>query len=65
MQLGSWSQVLTVPRNAVSWRDGSPGVLVGGQWRSVKLGGLTSSDAVITEGVSAGDRVDVSGDTRS
>ncbi len=65
VQLGSWSQVLTVPRNAVSWRDGSPGVLVGGQWRSVKLGALTSSDAVITEGVSAGDRVDVSGDTRS
>jgi HlyD family secretion protein len=65
VQLGSWSQVLTVPRNAVTWRDGTPGVLVDGQWRGVTLGALTPSDAVITKGVSQGDRVDVSRDSRS
>jgi HlyD family secretion protein len=65
VQLGSWSQVLTVPRNAVTWRDGTPGVLVDGQWRGVTIGALTPSDAVITKGVSQGDRVDVSRDSRS
>ncbi|HTV03214.1 MAG TPA: HlyD family efflux transporter periplasmic adaptor subunit [Luteitalea sp.] len=65
VRLGAWTQALTVPRGAVRWRDGAPGVLVDGQWRAITLGGLTTSDAVITKGVSAGDRVEIAGGSRS
>lgn len=57
VQVGSWTGALTVPRDAVTWRDGSPGVQVGAQWRSVTLAGLTDSDAIVTEGVREGEVV--------
>ncbi len=65
VRLGNWSGVLTVPRTAITWRGGAAGVSVGGQWRAVTLTALTAADAVIAEGVSAGERVDLQGESRS
>lgn len=65
VRLGSWPQALTVPRRAVTWRDGVAGVSVGGQWRAVKVTAITSGEAVIAEGLAVGDRVDVPGGARS
>jgi hypothetical protein len=65
VKLGAWSQALTVPRRAITWRNGAPGVSVGGQWRAVKVAALTAADAVIAEGVTVGERVDLAEGTRS
>jgi hypothetical protein len=65
VRLGNWPGALTVPRRAVTWRDGEAGLSVGGQWRKVRLTAITAADAVIADGVTAGDRVDLPGDTRS
>ena len=46
---------------AISWRDGVAGVSVNGQWREVTVTAITAREAVIEEGVAAGDRVDLSG----
>lgn len=59
VRLGAWPRALTVPRQAITWRNGSPGVSVGGQWRAVKVAALTSLEAVVTEGVAAGERVEL------
>jgi HlyD family secretion protein len=65
VRLGAWPGALAVPRKAVTWRDGEAGVSVGGQWRKIRLTAITAADAVIADGVSQGDRVDLPGDTRS
>lgn len=65
VRLGAWPGALAVPRRAVTWRDGVAGVTIGGQWRAVKLTAITEADAVIADGVSAGDRVDLPGVARS
>ena len=65
VRLGAWSKALTVPRQAISWRDGVAGVSVNGQWRAVTVTALTEREAVIEKGVAAGDRVDLPGDARS
>jgi HlyD family secretion protein len=57
VQIATWSNALTVPRDAVTWRDGKPGVQVGADWRAVSLAGFTDHDAVITDGVREGDQV--------
>jgi HlyD family secretion protein len=57
VQIATWSNALTVPRDAVTWRDGKPGVQVGADWRAVSLAGFTDLDAVITDGVREGDQV--------
>lgn len=59
VRLGNWTQALTVPRAAIVWRNGATGVSVGGQWRAVTLTALTPGEAVIAQGVSAGERVDL------
>jgi len=56
---------MTVPRQAISWRDGVAGVSVNGQWRAVTVTALTEREAVIEKGVAAGDRVDLPGGARS
>lgn len=58
VQLGAWPRALAVPRTALVWKDGKPGVIRGGQWREVTLAALTPDDAVIEAGLSAGDRVE-------
>ena len=65
VRLGAWTRALTVPRQAVVWRDGTPGALVDGQWRALDLEALTPTDAVIKRGLAAGDRVSVPGEARS
>jgi len=65
VRLGNWPGALTVPRKAVTWKDGQAGLSVGGQWRKVTLTAMTAAEAVIADGVSAGERVDLPGDTRS
>ncbi len=65
VRLGAWSKALTVPRQAISWRDGVAGVSVNGQWRAVTVTALTEREAVIEKGVAAGDRVDLPGGARS
>jgi HlyD family secretion protein len=65
VRLGSWPQALTVPRRALTWKDGVAGVSVGGRWRAVKVTTITASEAVIADGVAAGERVDLPGGTRS
>jgi hypothetical protein len=57
VRLGHWPGALAVPRRAIVWRDAAPGVLSDGQWRRVTLLALTPTDAVIGEGLAAGDRV--------
>jgi multidrug resistance efflux pump len=65
VRLGSWADALTVPRRALTWRDGVAGVSVGGKWRAVKVTAVTAVEAVLGDGVTAGDRVDLPGDVRS
>jgi multidrug resistance efflux pump len=65
VRLGSWPKALTVPRRAITWRNGVAGVTVGGQWRAVKVTALTALDAVIGEGVSVGERVELVEGARS
>jgi len=65
VRLGSWTDALTVPRRALTWRDGVAGVSIGGQWRAVKVTAITAADVVIAGGVTAGERVDLPGDVRS
>lgn len=60
VQMGSWKQALAVPRNAIVWKDGAPGVVSKGQWRGITLVALTPADAVVEGGLSPGDRVDTS-----
>jgi HlyD family secretion protein len=57
VRLGHWPGALAVPRRAIVWRDAAPGVLSDGQWRRVTLLALTPTDAVIGDGLAAGDRV--------
>lgn len=57
VQLASWPGALAVPRDAVQWRDGAPGVQVGGAWRGVTLAGVTDLHAVIADGVREGEQV--------
>src|SRR5690606_21184705 len=57
VEVASWPGALTVPRDAVTWRDGAPGVLVGTDWRTVTLGGMTDADVIVTEGVREGEVV--------
>ncbi len=61
VRLGAWPQALTVPRAAVTWQDGVAGLTVGGRWRPVTVTALTPSHAVIADGVSAADTVDMPG----
>ncbi len=61
VQLGSWLQALVIPRQALTWKGSAPGVVSGGQWRSVKVLALTPDDAVLEGGVSVGDRIDTAG----
>ena len=42
VRLGAWPRRLTVPRGAITWRDGVAGVSVGGQWRAVTLTAITA-----------------------
>jgi hypothetical protein len=65
VRLGSWADALAVPRRALTWRDGVAGVSVGGKWRAVKVTAITEVEAVLADGVTAGDRVDLPGDVRS
>ncbi len=65
VRVGTWPQALTVPRQAITWREGAPGVSVGGQWRAVKLTALTAAEAVIAEGVAQGERIDLPAAARS
>jgi HlyD family secretion protein len=65
VRLGSWPGALAVPRRAVTFRDGVAGLTIDGQWRAVRLTAITDADAVIADGVSAGDRVDMPAETRS
>ena len=65
VQLGRWTQAMTVPRDAIAWRDGRPGVVVDGRWRTIDLEALTPTHAVIRSGLSAGERVTVTGEARS
>ena len=65
VRLGTWRGALTVPRAAVSWREGVPGVTVGGQWRRVTVTALTAAEAVLGDGVTESERIDLPGDTRS
>lgn len=58
VRLGSWPQALAVPRSALVWKDGTAGVVSGGQWRAVRIVALTPSDAVLEGGVAPGDRLD-------
>lgn len=57
VQLTTWPAALAVPRDAVTWRDGAPGVQVGSEWRAVTLAGMTDLDAVIADGVREGEQV--------
>lgn len=57
VEIASWTNALTVPRDAVIWRDGKPGVQVGSDWRTVSLAGFTDLDAVIADGVREGEQV--------
>lgn len=57
VQLANWPAALAVPRDAVTWRDGAPGVLVGSTWRAVTLAGVTDLEAVIADGVREGEQV--------
>lgn len=57
VEIATWTNALTVPRDAVVWRDGKPGVQVGSAWRTVSLAGFTDLEAVITDGVQEGEQV--------
>jgi len=57
VRLGTWKAALTVPRQAIVWREGQAGVLVDGRWRAIVLDALTPTLAVVKSGVAAGDRV--------
>lgn len=61
VRMGSWPEALAVPRAAIVWKDGAPGVVSRGQWRGVTLVALTPADAVLGGGVEPGDRVDTPG----
>lgn len=60
--LGSWKSALTIPREAVRWRDGEAGVRTGGEWRPVTLDALTGSEAVIARGLDEGTEVELQTD---
>jgi HlyD family secretion protein len=57
VQVAHWPDALAVPRDAVTWRDGQPGVHVGNTWQAVTLAGLTDLEAVVSGGLREGDRV--------
>lgn len=57
VQVAAFPAALTVPRDALSYRDGRPGVQVGNEWRAVTLAGITDLEAVITDGVREGEIV--------
>ncbi len=57
VELAAWRDALTVPRDAVTWRDGTPGVFVGAEWRHVTLAGMTDAEAVVADGVREGEVV--------
>lgn len=58
VRVGHWAQALVVPRQAIQWREGKPGVVVqGGSWREVTLTAMTTDTAVIGRGVAQGDQV--------
>lgn len=57
VRLASWPGALAVPRDAVVWRDGKPGVQVGSTWREVTLAGITDLEAVVSDGVVEGEQV--------
>jgi HlyD family secretion protein len=57
VEIATWPNALTVPRDAVTWRDGMPGVQVGADWRAVSLAGFTDLEAVISQGVREGEQV--------
>lgn len=57
VRVATWSDALTIPRDALAWRDGQPGVIVGTTWRAVTLGGLTDLEAVVVEGVGEGEDI--------
>lgn len=57
VEIATWTNALAVPRDAVIWRDGKPGVQVGSDWRAVSLAGFTDLDAVIADGVREGEQV--------
>lgn len=65
VRLASWKDAVTLPRQALTWREGRPGVVVDGRWRGVALEALTPAYAVVKDGVRAGDRVTVTGEARS
>jgi len=57
VQLATWFDALAIPRDALAWREGRPGVIVGATWRPVTLGGVTDLEAVIVDGVAEGDAI--------
>lgn len=57
VEAATWRDALVVPRDAVTWREGKAGVLVGSAWREVALAGTTDVDAVISQGVTEGEVV--------
>ena len=61
VQLGSWTDALVLPRQAIAWKDGQAGVIRDGRWQAVTLTAITPSDAVIASGLQAGDRVALAG----
>lgn len=65
VHIGAWPGALAVPRRAITFRDGVAGVTIGGQWRAVKVTAITEIDAVIADGVAAGDRVEIPAERRS
>jgi len=62
VHIGAWPQALTLPRQAVVWKGGAPGVRRAGQWGAIQLVALTPTAAVVSGGVAIGDEVDVGGE---
>lgn len=62
------ADALTLPQQFIEWRDGQPGVFVDEQgravWRGVGLGGRGRGAVEVVQGLSAGDQLIRSPDTR-
>ncbi len=51
--------VIAVPRDAIQYRENNPGVITRSGWQRVRLGALSNGKVIVTEGLAAGDAVQI------
>ena len=57
IEVDTLQDAISVPKEALVYREGLPGVVVGGKWTKVQLGSISGGHYIVLSGVSEGDRV--------